>query len=359
MACAQACGQTVVSHVLAELLGQSAGTVRQRLREWCWEAEAKAGRRRVALDVTLCFGPLLSWIVSWWPTEERRLALALDATTLSDRFIILVVSVVYRGVALPVAWTVISSHTKKAWKPEWLRLLGLLAPAIPETWLVIVLADRGLYADWLFRAIQTQHWHPFLRLNTGGKYRLPNQSDFRPLTEVVRQPGQTWQGAVVCFKHHPVTATLLACWETPHTTPWLILTDLPPDQAQAVWYRLRTWIECGFKFTKRAGWHWQASRMTDPARAERFWLALAVATLWVVSVGGEVDASLPASTLEALPPTHIARRTRSARAASKPRLWACFRRGIIAILGALICHQTCRVGRFYPEPWPIPEKTYP
>ena len=57
--------------------------------------------------------------------------------------------------------------------------------------------------------------------------------------------------------------------------------------ADAAWYGLRVWIEQGFKLIKRGGWQWQRTRMTDPERAERLWLAVAVATLWLVSVGGE------------------------------------------------------------------------
>ncbi len=38
---------------------------------------------------------------------------------------------------------------------------------------------------------------------------------------------------------------------------------------------------------KRGGGPWHQTKMTDPERAERLWLAIAVATLWVVSVGGE------------------------------------------------------------------------
>ena len=35
--------------------------------------------------------------------------------------------------------------------------------------------------------------------------------------------------------------------------------------------------------------------MIDPTRAERQWLAFALATLWLVSVGGEFDASIGSS----------------------------------------------------------------
>ena len=71
-----------------------------------------------------------------------------------------------------------------------------------------------------------------------------------------------------------------------------------------------------------------------PERAERLWLAIAVATFWAVSVGGEADATVPVSSLEALPATHVARRKASGR--TRPRMLSCFARGLLAIVGALI-----------------------
>jgi hypothetical protein len=41
---------------------------------------------------------------------------------------------------------------------------------------------------------------------------------------------------------------------------------------------MRTWIECGFKDTKRGGWQWHQTKMKDPERAARLWVAIAVAT---------------------------------------------------------------------------------
>jgi hypothetical protein len=75
-----------------------------------------------------------------------------------------------------------------------------------------------------------------------------------------------------------------------------------------------------------------------------------VATLWAVSVGGEVDATLPVSSLEALPETHVARRTATRR--SRPRMLSCFARGIFTMIGRLIRGAGLVVGRLIPEPWP-------
>ena len=71
---------------------------------------------------------------------------------------------------------------------------------------------------------------------------------------------------------------------------------------------MRSWIECGFKDTKRGGWQWHQTKMRDSKRAERLWLAIAVAILWAVRIGGQADATLPVSRLEALAESHITRR---------------------------------------------------
>ena len=130
--------------------------------------------------------------------------------------------------------------------------------------------------------------------------------------------GSAWAGRVICFKSRPLACTLLAAWAVSYTDPWLILTDLAPEQADVCWYSLRAWMKCGFKDTKRGGWQWQQTKIVEPARAARLWLAIAVATLWVLSVGGEADDNLPVSTLADLPATHIAGRRTTQR--SQPRL---------------------------------------
>ena len=61
---AKSCGITSVAALLAGLLDTSPGTMRQRLREWCYDKCDKKGEHRQAVDVTLSFAPLLSWIRS-------------------------------------------------------------------------------------------------------------------------------------------------------------------------------------------------------------------------------------------------------------------------------------------------------
>jgi hypothetical protein len=181
IAMTRSCGRLTVATFLALLLGQKVATVEQRLYEWCCEASQKTGAKRQALEVTTCFVPLLSWIIALW--TGTQLALALDATALGDRFVVLAVCVVYRGCAIPVAWTILPANQPGAWRREWLRLLRLLRPAIPKDWTVLVLTDRGLYARWLFRRIVRLGWHPFLRINQGAKFRPAGQARWYWLRE--------------------------------------------------------------------------------------------------------------------------------------------------------------------------------
>src|SRR5437879_4172987 len=85
------------------------------------------------------------------------------------KVLVLCISVLYRECALPVAWAIVPAWGKGAWKPIWLDLFDLLAESVPSDWTVIVLADRGLYARWLYQHLQRLGWHPFLRINQGGK----------------------------------------------------------------------------------------------------------------------------------------------------------------------------------------------
>src|SRR5262245_2279923 len=149
IACTRSCGRSTVATFLALLLQVKSANLEQRLYEWCLEATDKAGRKRTALNLSACFAPLLAWIVRLWTSQQ--IALSVDATNLTDRLVVLAVCVVFRGCAIPVAWTILEATQQQAWRREWLRMLRLLRPAIPRSWTVLVLADRGLYARWLFR----------------------------------------------------------------------------------------------------------------------------------------------------------------------------------------------------------------
>jgi hypothetical protein len=90
--------------------------------------------------------------------------------------------------------------------------------------------------------------------------------------------------------------------------------------------------------------------MTQPDRAARLWLAVAVATLWLLSVGGAAEETIPASTL--LDVTDALTGQRRQRRATRLRVVSIFHRGWITILVALLDQAPLPLGTFLPDPWP-------
>jgi hypothetical protein len=298
--------QSAVLAALIPVVGRAhRHALRQQLREVVKEGAAQA--TPVAdLDVAACFAPLLGWVLRWWRGET--LPLALDATSLRDRLVVLSLSVLYRGTAIPVAWTVLPGNQPGAWLEPALALFAHLAPAAPPTRPVLVLADRGLWSPRLWGAIRARGWHPLLRIRPDAVFQ-PAGRPRQAAKRLVPGPGHAWIGQGVAFRHAPrrLPATLLAVWAEGQAEPWLVLTDLAPRHAGPGWYGLRVWIESGFRATKSLGWQWERTRRLAPERVARHWLALAIATLWVLATGTrEEDADRldrdPANLRVATPP---------------------------------------------------------
>jgi hypothetical protein len=345
MVLARRCGLDSVTAHVACLRHQSFNTVRQRLREFYQEAPAKRGAHRKDFQTNTCFAPLLAWVLSFW--SDKRLALALDVTNLGSRFHVLCISALYGGIGIPVAWKVLVGNQPDAWHPYWRDLLGRLKAAVAPDWQVVVLSDRGLESSRLFREITALGWHPLMRVKRAGKFRPENWKGWYRMSDLVPRPGARFAMAGAAYKSESLPGTLLACWDEGHDEPWLLLTDLPARVANPCWYAWRAWIEQGFKVTKSGGLNWQNTRMTQPARAERQFLAIAVTTLWLVAVGAEVEHETPIETIGRLP----ADAGRGGRRGRRIRL---FVRGAAAVLAALINGSTLPQGQLVQESWPAP-----
>jgi hypothetical protein len=209
--------------------------------------------------------------VRLWGHEKQQIVLVLDATSLGERWTILSICVVVRAGAIPVAWKVLGGHEKGSWRPHREGLLKHLDGCIPVDWQVLVMADRGLYARWLFQTICACGWHPFLRINLGVKARAVGEETFDWIGHWTPETGMHWKGKVECFvgKASRLTCTLLMHWEAGYEHPWALLTDLLPEQVEASWYGMRAWIESGFKDLKRGLWGWHHSKMQEASRVER------------------------------------------------------------------------------------------
>lgn len=338
------CGQTQIAYFLGGLLARKPASLKRRLRELTYEAERKSGSSRQALDVSSCFAPLLAWVLSKFRGNQRQVVIALDATYLTDRFVILAASVVVAGCAIPVAWHLQTGDQTGAWNPIWLALLTHLQPAVPSGWRVFLLTDSGLYSKPLFKKIATGFkWHVLMRIQgSQGLFKAKGARRWQPLRDLVQRGMQPQMIEGTCFKGKPLTCTLVLQWDAPYQQPCLIVTNLPPHCVQHQVYAIRYWIECGFKDIKRGLFHWEQTKMTCPHRAERLWLVISIALFWLTAVG---QAALdPPAVEQASPPD------------SQPQSLSAPVRGWITLILQLLKGQPLSYGYFHPYPWlPLPD----
>ena len=169
-------------------------SLRQYLREWLYDGSDRTSPCQTQLDVTLCFAPLLKWVLTWWRSD--RFALAIDPTLKGDQTTAIVISVLYRppeAGAIPVAWSIHRATQKGSWMDPTVALLEELAPAVPPEMTVIVLCDRGISSPKLWNQICAQGWHPYMRYRRNiafcadGGQRLPAQ-------RFVARPDTAWIG---------------------------------------------------------------------------------------------------------------------------------------------------------------------
>ncbi len=104
-------GQNAVASALSPW--GSWNNLRQYLREWLYDGGDRTSPCQTQLDVTLCFAPLLRWVRAWW--RSGRLALAIDPTLKGDQTTAIVISVLYRSCAIPVAWRIRKATQRGSW----------------------------------------------------------------------------------------------------------------------------------------------------------------------------------------------------------------------------------------------------
>jgi hypothetical protein len=284
------CGITRLSCGLAKIEQVPAGRLRQRLREFYYEAEAKRGKKRRQVKVEACFADLLRGVLREWE-GKKELVLGMDASTLGERFTVLSISVMYRGCGIPIAWKIIPAMQEGEWRSHWEGLLAALEGVVPSDWKVIVMADRGLYAPWLYRGIQRLGWHPMLRVKEDLSFRETTEETFSPIGMRVKRRGRGWKGKGQWSEYgERMEGTVLIRWEKGYEEKLVVVTDLDEKESNAAWYQMRFWIEDEYKDHKSGGWGWEQTKMTDPKRAERQWLARAVAMQMAVLVGGQEEA---------------------------------------------------------------------
>jgi hypothetical protein len=201
--------------------------------------------------------------------------LLVDETSLQEHLKVMVVSLAYRGRALPLAWW---CYRQEAWPMKQvdliLTLLAHVTAALPLRSQVLVQADRGIgTSPELLAAMAARGWYFLVRVQGQVRVRVGGQE--QPLATLGTKRGQRWSSEVEAFKGVGwLPCWAVGCWQDRQEEPWLLLTNWPRAQSQGS--GLRMGEEAAFKDLKSGAWQWQRSQVRLPAQANRLWLVLAL-----------------------------------------------------------------------------------
>ncbi len=189
----------------------------------------------------------------------------MDGSVVGRGCLALMLSVVYHGRALPLAWVVVQG--KKGHFPQQTHcaLLHQIQSLTPPSGDVTMLGD-GEFDGTAFQALLRQpHWKyvcrtaPNLLMTVYGRQRLIGALAPERGERLAVRPA--WMTA---DEYGPVS--ILAIWEAAYEEPLYLVTNMVDLEAAVATYRQRAHVETFFSDQKSRGFHLHKSHLRDPAR---------------------------------------------------------------------------------------------
>ncbi|HEX2243590.1 MAG TPA: IS4 family transposase [Gammaproteobacteria bacterium] len=215
---------------------------------------------------------------------QQPLTLLIDGSVVGRGCLALMVSVLYHGRALPLAWIVVKG--KKGHFPQQTHcdLLTQIQELIPEGADVTVLGDGEFDGTDFQAALRKLKWKyvcrtaPNLLMSVEGRqFTIGAMAPKRGEKLGVRP---VW---LTAEQYGPVS--VLALWEAVYEEPIYLVTNMVDLKAAIAVYRKRAHIETFFSDQKSRGFHLHKSHLSDPARLRRLLIASCLAYLWLVYLG--------------------------------------------------------------------------
>jgi hypothetical protein len=238
------------------------------------------------VDVRAYYDVLVRGALADW--AGQTMYLVLDTTTVAGRLVILRVSVVYRGRAIPLAWQVYERKSVSLPLKLYREVLGHVRTLLPAGVTVVLLGDRGFRAQALMRWCRSPHigWHFRLRLKAN--QRITTADGWTGLLrELGLKPSQKGflHDVLLGGRRYGPIHLAMAWSEKEKAEAWYIASDEPTEEATLGEYGLRMDIEEELLDDKSGGFQLEETELKDAESVSRLLLVMSVAYLHLVSLG--------------------------------------------------------------------------
>ena len=216
----------------------------------------------------------------------ETLVLVMDGSGVGRGCCALMIHVIYKGRALPLAWVV--RQCPKGHAPEALHieLVELVRELIPEGSKVVFLGDGEFDGTELQATLNEAGWFYACRTSKrtvatweGLKFNLD-------LLGSSIKPGMLIELKEVQFTRNAYGPVMvLCCWAKDEVEPLYLVSNLSSAEEAIQYYKKRFRIETFFSDQKSRGFNIQKSHIEDSQRLSRLLIASCLAYIWIVYLG--------------------------------------------------------------------------
>jgi DDE family transposase len=216
----------------------------------------------------------------------QTVVLVMDGSSVGRGCTALMIHVVYKGRALPLAWRV--RQAPKGHFPEDLHIamVELMREVIPAGTKVVLLGDGEFDGTALQATLQEAGWAYACRTAMSTTATWDGTAFRLDTLGACLKPGR-----LIEVKNVHVTREaygpimVLCCWAKGYQDPLYLVSNMATAEEACRLYEKRFRIETFFSDQKSRGFHIHKSHMSDAQRLSRLLIAACLAYIWIVYLG--------------------------------------------------------------------------
>jgi Transposase DDE domain len=216
----------------------------------------------------------------------QTVVLIIDGSVVGRGCVALMMHVVYKGRALPLAWQV--RKGKKGHFPADLHiaLVKQVPKLIPLGASVVLLGDGEFDGTALQQTLQDAHWSSVVRTGSNITVMWDGEHFRCETVAACIKPGtlvELREVRVTDAAYGPVM--LLCCWAKGYKEPLHLIPKMASADEACCLYAKRFRIETFFSDQKSRGFHLHKSPLSDSTRLARLLMAACLASIWIIYLG--------------------------------------------------------------------------
>jgi hypothetical protein len=216
----------------------------------------------------------------------QTLVLIIDGSVVGRGCVALMLHVVYKGRALPLAWLV--RPGKKGHFPEdWhIALVEQVQELLPVGAQVVLLGDGEFDGTDLQHTLEEAGWSYVCRTGCNLTASWEGETFRLDTLGACSKPGTLIELKEVRFTEDAYGPIMLVCcWAKGYQEPLYLVSNMTSADEACHWYTKRFRIETFFSDQKSRGFHLHKSHLSKPQRLSRLLIAACLAYIWIVYLG--------------------------------------------------------------------------